>query len=473
MNVDEIRVALETAEHDQADALLAAVQHAADLAPAVIAVAQNMADGRMPLPREERLLRFGLLALAVARDTQACSVFLKLLRRPSLELEWLFSEDDRVNRVARLLLGLFDGDDAAVRAVAADPEVDGDVRAGLLSALARLAWEGRASREALVDLLDRFDHEELAPPSSWAWNGWHDAIMLLGLADWIERAQRGWDAGRDVPTLERAVDRDDWIQRVHAAAEHPEDPQRFLDDLLMPFDDPVKDVGWWADPAGGPGDPLSGDETLWLDVALWRRVASDSQTKCLEWADGFLTALAVGPVRLPPSEYLLTILGSSPTGTLFDTPEHDAYVAELLARKLATAARVLRDDDELEPWITGDIAELRGALWAQGYLAGIEKCKDAWQPLIGQRQLAERLIVPVVVLLPDLDEIAGTNLSPERRWELIRELPEFLTATWVFWHGEDHPLLHIQRERAQKVGRNEPCLCGSGKKFKRCCGAAA
>ena len=199
MNVDEIRVALETAEHDQADALLAAVQHAADLAPAVIAVAQNMADGRMPLPREERLLRFGLLALAVARDTQACSVFLKLLRRPSLELEWLFSEDDRVNRVARLLLGLFDGDDAAVRAVAADPEVDGDVRAGLLSALARLAWEGRASREALVDLLDRFDHEELAPPSSWAWNGWHDAIMLLGLADWIERAQRGWDAGRDVP----------------------------------------------------------------------------------------------------------------------------------------------------------------------------------------------------------------------------------------------------------------------------------
>ncbi len=116
MNVDEIRVALETAEHDQADALLAAVQHAADLAPAVIAVAQNMADGRMPLPREERLLRFGLLALSVARDTQACSVFLKLLRRPSLELEWLFSEDDRVNRVARLLLGLFDGDDAAVRA---------------------------------------------------------------------------------------------------------------------------------------------------------------------------------------------------------------------------------------------------------------------------------------------------------------------------------------------------------------------
>jgi uncharacterized protein YchJ len=23
-----------------------------------------------------------------------------------------------------------------------------------------------------------------------------------------------------------------------------------------------------------------------------------------------------------------------------------------------------------------------------------------------------------------------------------------------------------------KVGRNEPCVCGSGKKFKKCCGSA-
>jgi len=26
---------------------------------------------------------------------------------------------------------------------------------------------------------------------------------------------------------------------------------------------------------------------------------------------------------------------------------------------------------------------------------------------------------------------------------------------------------------ASKVGRNEPCLCGSGRKFKKCCGSAA
>jgi uncharacterized protein len=34
-----------------------------------------------------------------------------------------------------------------------------------------------------------------------------------------------------------------------------------------------------------------------------------------------------------------------------------------------------------------------------------------------------------------------------------------------------------ERETSQrlrtKVGRNEPCPCGSGKKFKKCCGSAA
>ena len=29
------------------------------------------------------------------------------------------------------------------------------------------------------------------------------------------------------------------------------------------------------------------------------------------------------------------------------------------------------------------------------------------------------------------------------------------------------------RRNGSKVGRNDPCPCGSGKKYKRCCGGAA
>jgi len=56
---------------------------------------------------------------------------------------------------------------------------------------------------------------------------------------------------------------------------------------------------------------------------------------------------------------------------------------------------------------------------------------------------------------------------------------------WYFVDGESHvheegkghehhktPQKPVVRE-APKVGRNDPCTCGSGKKFKKCCGIAA
>lgn len=36
-------------------------------------------------------------------------------------------------------------------------------------------------------------------------------------------------------------------------------------------------------------------------------------------------------------------------------------------------------------------------------------------------------------------------------------------------HGHHHALKPIERS-APKIGRNDPCSCGSQKKFKKCCG---
>ena len=35
---------------------------------------------------------------------------------------------------------------------------------------------------------------------------------------------------------------------------------------------------------------------------------------------------------------------------------------------------------------------------------------------------------------------------------------------------EDHRPENAQVRKKRKIGRNEPCPCGSGKKYKRCCG---
>lgn len=36
-------------------------------------------------------------------------------------------------------------------------------------------------------------------------------------------------------------------------------------------------------------------------------------------------------------------------------------------------------------------------------------------------------------------------------------------------HGHHHDLKPVVRS-APKIGRNDPCSCGSGKKYKKCCG---
>ena len=42
-----------------------------------------------------------------------------------------------------------------------------------------------------------------------------------------------------------------------------------------------------------------------------------------------------------------------------------------------------------------------------------------------------------------------------------------------FEGGEKKPKKVVIRRESSKIGRNEPCPCGSGKKYKNCCGAAA
>ena len=51
------------------------------------------------------------------------------------------------------------------------------------------------------------------------------------------------------------------------------------------------------------------------------------------------------------------------------------------------------------------------------------------------------------------------------------ELAEFrkTNGTWYFYDGKMVTAGQFRRE-TPKVGRNDPCPCGSGKKFKKCCG---
>jgi SEC-C motif domain protein len=53
------------------------------------------------------------------------------------------------------------------------------------------------------------------------------------------------------------------------------------------------------------------------------------------------------------------------------------------------------------------------------------------------------------------------------------ELAEFRKqdGAWYFWDGNPVKMKPFVRQGV-KLGRNDPCSCGSGKKYKKCCGTA-
>ena len=123
---------------------------------------------------------------------------------------------------------------------------------------------------------------------------------------------------------------------------------------------------------------------------------------------------------------------------------------ELGARKEAEA--LYRGWLHLDPrWGWGWIG------WSDGYGITRTKLQD-WQR--AEQILREGLAVDQVRdrldILERLADVCEQQGRKSEATELRKEAKRSVTAT---------------RVPRQKIGRNEPCPCGSGKKFKKCCGA--
>jgi preprotein translocase subunit SecA len=74
------------------------------------------------------------------------------------------------------------------------------------------------------------------------------------------------------------------------------------------------------------------------------------------------------------------------------------------------------------------------------------------------------------------DKISEETLKMLFRLQLIKQDPEKIPKrqkrAMNLSHGGEGSGPVTVRRKEKKVGRNQPCPCGSGKKYKRCCGAA-
>jgi uncharacterized protein len=203
----------------------------------------------------------------------------------------------------------------------------------------------------------------------------------------------------------------------------------------------------------------------------------------LPWLDGLIAAMAVSPGE--PDDWLDHIWADGALGRL--TPAQAKDIAGLVEDHYCHVLDVLYESPHIyTPYLGAESDQaVAAAQWAAGFRFGIRLCPEPWRPLIDDD--TSRVLLAAVFCLErdeDLPEEERSDdpfrdISPERREEMRREtipvLPDIVRGLHEFSLALDADLesdgfgdLPYART-APKTGRNEPCPCGSGKKYKKCC----
>ena len=239
--------------------------------------------------------------------------------------------------------------------------------------------------------------------------------------------------------------------------------------------------------------------------ALCRRLSGFEPGITLEWLDGAMAALIAGPRQVLPDEWLPLLLGDAWDRAIADPQDLAVSMDTLMRRWHALAQQLLpqRLYDEpdrlhLMPLIEvfdpaeRDALQAQGKLmadeaadwpqtgegWAIGFLAVVDRCSVDWQAHAGDHEAALELAgcLRCIEALAERDaaklqaDLAirhpGRSLD---RDDLIDEACFAVQDLRCFWF--DHPPRTAPRRVEKAPGRNDPCPCGSGRKFKKCHGA--
>ncbi len=204
----------------------------------------------------------------------------------------------------------------------------------------------------------------------------------------------------------------------------------------------------------------------------------------VEGIDGLFSAAIVGPGEVMPSECLelIEFEDSAPWESREQAEEAHALLIELWN---AIAIRISSPPDDLLealPFVVlpegvSDERIADGTFddfplaeeWAQGFLDIVRLRMDAWVKWIDSDDELAYFISTLVTFstqAEDRDEDIP-ELNFQQRLELFDLFPQQLLELNQRRLEELHP---GTIRRGMKVGRNDPCPCGSGKKYKRCCG---
>lgn len=197
----------------------------------------------------------------------------------------------------------------------------------------------------------------------------------------------------------------------------------------------------------------------------------------LDEIQAMLCAVLSGPETILPSVWLAEALGEEPE---YESEAQAMEIIELLTRFHNDIADMLLRDETVAPILyplDEEGSEYDYASWADAYVYGCGLGGD-WFALAGKHaddlsELLEPMFFLNGMMKDDVEKSGEKWLTPAEEAKLLEDirdnLPVIIQSIYNFWRAKRAG--GTARREVAKVGRNDPCPCGSGKKFKQCCGS--
>jgi uncharacterized protein len=215
--------------------------------------------------------------------------------------------------------------------------------------------------------------------------------------------------------------------------------------------------------------PLSESELTWLQNYLDTLSQTNAECMTLETLDGLFCALIINPVMAKPADWMNTIFGQKRAIASEEELERVMmilirywnHISSLIEKSETYLPRVMEYDEN-------DPINRLAKQWAIGFHIGLDYCRKDWDDFLKDEKNAPFLAPFLLLEIGDHSGEKGEALTYEKRKELLAMIPAIVHRLFHYWVEKTTT---DKKETKPKVGRNDPCPCGSGKKYKKCCDA--
>ena len=208
-------------------------------------------------------------------------------------------------------------------------------------------------------------------------------------------------------------------------------------------------------------------------------LALGEETMLLEELDGFIAGLLVCPELIKPGDWLLIVWNRDRADQqpVFEDLGHVNRVLGLVMEHYNDVARTLMENpDRYSPLFAIDKRndDVLWELWIEGFEKAVALRPAAWKAFLdadGDTVAAMSGMLMLAAIARRDEEVkdhdTASATAPDRIADWVVNLNEWRLANYQPTQSIDPRGGSASRK---KVGRNDPCPCGSGKKYKKCCG---